>query len=64
MERGARETFRLTLMNVSPLQDNPMLKADLPVALEGLPEMKPEDMNIFGKLLQVRYGTGTREFSG
>ncbi|EFJ42040.1 hypothetical protein VOLCADRAFT_30174, partial [Volvox carteri f. nagariensis] len=33
-------------------EDNPMLKADLPVALEGLPEMKPEDMHIFSKLLQ------------
>ena len=35
-------------------EDNPSLKADLPVAPEGLPEMKPEDMQYFGKLLQVR----------
>ncbi|KXZ49786.1 hypothetical protein GPECTOR_19g237 [Gonium pectorale] len=33
-------------------EDNPALKADLPVAPEGLPEMKPEDMQFFSKLLQ------------
>ncbi|KAG2491765.1 hypothetical protein HYH03_009926 [Edaphochlamys debaryana] len=33
-------------------EDNPGLKADLPVAPEGLPEMKPEDMQFFSKLLQ------------
>ena len=33
-------------------EDNPALKQDLPVAPEGLPEMKPEDMQYFGKLLQ------------
>eukprot|EP00198_Chlamydomonas_reinhardtii_P011225 XP_001700562.1 nuclear pre-mRNA splicing factor, component of splicing factor 3b [Chlamydomonas reinhardtii] len=32
--------------------DNPALKADLPIAPEGLPEMKPEDMQFFSKLLQ------------
>ena len=29
-------------------------KFDVPVALEGLPEMKPEDQQYFGKLLKVR----------
>ncbi|KAG2427813.1 hypothetical protein HXX76_012137 [Chlamydomonas incerta] len=33
-------------------EDNPGLKADLPIAPEGLPEMKPEDMQFFSKLLQ------------
>lgn len=36
------------------LQDNPGLKADLPMAPDGLPEMKPEDMQFFSKLLQVK----------
>ena len=36
-------------------EDNPSLKADLPVVPEGLPEMKPEDMQYFGKLLQVSW---------
>jgi splicing factor 3B subunit 1 len=34
-------------------EDNPSLKMDMPVAPEGLPEMKPDDMQYFGKLLQV-----------
>jgi hypothetical protein len=29
-------------------------KFDVPQALEGLPEMKPEDQQYFGKLLKVR----------
>jgi len=33
-------------------EENPSLKADMPVAPEGLPEMKPEDMQYFSKLLQ------------
>lgn len=34
-------------------EENNQLKKDMPVALEGLPEMKPEDMQYFSKLLQV-----------
>ncbi|KAJ9528357.1 hypothetical protein QJQ45_014336 [Haematococcus lacustris] len=33
-------------------EENNQLKKDLPVAAEGLPEMKPEDMAYFAKLLQ------------
>ncbi|KAG1666568.1 hypothetical protein FOA52_000535 [Chlamydomonas sp. UWO 241] len=32
--------------------DDPSLRQDLPIALEGLPEMKPEDMQYFGELLK------------
>ena len=33
-------------------EDNPTLKSDLPVTSADLPDMKPEDMQYFGKLLQ------------
>uniref|UniRef100_A0A7S0WT61 TOG domain-containing protein n=1 Tax=Chlamydomonas leiostraca TaxID=1034604 RepID=A0A7S0WT61_9CHLO len=33
-------------------EENNQLKKDMPVAPEGLPEMKPEDMQYFAKLLQ------------
>lgn len=32
--------------------DDPSLRQDLPIAPEGLPEMKPEDMQYFGELLK------------
>lgn len=31
-------------------------KFDVPIEMEGLPEMKPEDQQYFGKLLKVIYG--------
>ena len=34
-------------------EDNPTLRQDMPMAPEGLPDMKPEDMQYFSKLLQV-----------
>lgn len=33
-------------------EDNPTLRSDLPVTSADLPDMKPEDMQYFGKLLQ------------
>lgn len=36
-------------------EENNQLKKDMPAAPEGLPEMKPEDMQYFAKLLQVRW---------
>jgi splicing factor 3B subunit 1 len=34
-------------------EENTQLKKDMPAELEGLPDMKPEDMQYFSKLLQV-----------
>jgi hypothetical protein len=36
-------------------EENDQLKKDMPAVPEGLPEMKPEDMQYFSKLLQVRH---------
>lgn len=41
-------------------EDNPALKASMPEAPEGLPELKPEDMQYFGKLLQQVRRRGAR----
>ena len=39
-------------------EESNQLRKDMPEAPEGLPEMKPEDMQYFSKLLQVRVGGG------
>ncbi len=37
-------------------EESDQLKKDMPQVPEGLPEMKPEDMTYFSKLLQVSVG--------
>ena len=51
----ATPTPMMTPMYAIP-EDNPGLRDDLPAQPEGLPEMKPEDMQYFSKLLQVGGG--------
>jgi splicing factor 3B subunit 1 len=52
----ATPTPSMTPMYQIP-EENLQLKKDIPAVPEGLPEMKPEDMQYFSKLLQVSAGT-------